>query len=251
MTSRLFLAAATPLVLASAPAAARDAPVVFNGAPPDLVEALRLSSRVATAERRIIGQAALRRAATADARSVAEALHAAGYYRAEATARLANGGVVFDVTPGPLFKVVGVEISYEDAGDASRPMTLDAAGVPGPLAPDGARLQQLQQRFLARLWESGYPDARIVSRHVDADFDAGEARATFVFASGARAAFGPIAIEGAGKVSETYVTALRSFESGEPYQRSKVLKYRDRLAETGLFNTIDVSPGPVEDGRTP
>lgn len=251
MTARLLYAAVTPLVFAATAAAGRAAPVVFNGAPPHLADTLRLVSTVATAERRIVGAAALRRAAITDARAIAEALRAAGYYRAEATSSVDDGAVVFDLAPGPLFKVVGVEIVYDDAGDAARPATLEAAGVTGPLAPDGARLQQLQQRFVTRLWEIGYPDARIMSRHVDADFDTNEARAAFVFSSGARAAFGPIAIEGANKVSEEYVTALRPFESGEPYQRSKVLKFRDRLAETGLFNAIDVAPGPVEGGRTP
>lgn len=238
-------------ILVPAPLLARGVPVAFEGAPPGLENALRVVSTVASADRRLGGEAAVRRAARNDAKAVAEALHSAGYYRASVTTRAEKGRVVFLIEAGPLFVVSGVSVAYTDVGDAGRPQTLDAAGVAGPLAPDGARLAELQQQFLNRLWESGYPSARIVSRHVDADFDAGTARAAFVFESGPRASFGDIAVEGARQVEPEFVTALRPFETGDVYQRSRLVKYRDRLTRSGLFGTVDVAPGAVTDGAAP
>lgn len=244
-------------MLLPAPLAAREVKVDFVGAPAGLESELRLASSVATSGERLATRAALRRAATADADALALALRSAGYYSATARTRpidAAGDRVVFEITPGPLFVILGADILYADAAtpDEGRPLTLDAAGVAGPLAPDGARLAELQQAFLNRLWEDGFPDARIISRRVDADFAAGTARAIFEFTSGRRATFGAVEVSGAEKVDEDFVERMKPFSEGGAYQRSKLVAYRDRLAETGLFNAVEVAPGSASaDGAAP
>lgn len=229
---------------------AREMRVEFVGAPRGLEEELRLASSIAASEGKLATRAAIRRAATADAIALADALHAAGYYAATARARPVESdanAVVFDLDPGPLFAMQGAEIIYADAAapGEDRPETLDEAGVEGPLAPDGARLAFLQQQFLNRLWENGFPDARILARRVDADFAAGTARAVFTFESGRKAAFGPVEVTGAKSIDTAYVEAMRPFEPGAAFQRSKLIAYRDKLSETGLFDSVDVAPGAV------
>lgn len=239
------------VLLAPLPAAAREAAVSFKGAPPGLEGELRLVSTVAAAEKKFPSKAAIRRAAFADAPALADALRAAGYYRASVAPRVEGDKVVYEIDAGPLFQITGVDFEYLDTEDDGRPMTLDAAGVKDALGPDGARLERLQRQVVAYLLEHGYPKARAVSRHVDADLDKGEARAVFVFESGPRANFGPLSVVGDEKVAKSYVAALSPIEEGAPFQRSKLVKYRDQLSRSGLFGAVDIAAGAVENGQAP
>lgn len=231
-----------------APLLARDIKVEFVGAPRGLEAELRLVSTVAASPERLASRAALRRAATADAAALAGALHAAGYYAAKARVRPLEADtdlVVYEIEAGPLFSVLGADIVYEDAPapGETRPDSLAAADIHDPLTPDGAALAALQQRFLNRLWEDGYPDARILSRRVDADFAAGTARAVFAFESGRKSAFGEVKVSGVDRVDPRFIEAMKPFEPGETFQRSKLADYRNKLSETGLFDSVDVAPG--------
>ena len=79
-----------------------------------------------------------------------------------------------------------------------------------------------------------------------------EATAVFVFQSGPKARFGDIAINGLNKTQEDYVAKLQTWETGAEYERAKIVSYRDRLSETGLFSSISVAPGaPDETGAAP
>jgi translocation and assembly module TamA len=238
-------------MLLPAPLLARDIKVEFIGAPRGLEDELRLVSTVAASPERLATRAALRRAAAADATALAGALHAAGYYAAKARARPLDADaalVIFEIEPGPLFSILGADIVYEDAPSPgeTRPDSLAAADIDEALTPDGAALAALQQRFLNRLWEDGYPKARILSRRVDADFAAGTARAVFAFESGRKASFGEVKVSGGARVDPGFVEAMKPFEPGATFQRSKLADFRDRLSDTDLFDAVDVEPGPQD-----
>ncbi|SNT74090.1 autotransporter secretion outer membrane protein TamA [Amphiplicatus metriothermophilus] len=248
-------AAATAMMMAAAAAAPYE--TVFEGAPNGLADKLRMVSALAAGKRAYPTATALRRAAREDLKAIENALEAAGYYAGSARFEVVDGAkgvrrVVFTIEPGPKFRIEAYRIVYEDAGEAERPADLAALGLKGDGAGDGASLKALQERFLSGLWDRGFPAARIVSRHVEADMAAGTGVAVFRFESGPRARFGAIELSGADETAPVYVEKLRTWTPGEPFDRSKLIAFRDRLAKTGLFNSIDVAPGaPDESGAAP
>ena len=263
------LAGACPPALAQVPYAVR-----IEGAPAGLSTELNLASELKKGLREHPTRAALRRAATQDAAAIRAALSAAGYYAASVEASVSarqsaeDGGdgeretgprqadpravdVVLDVTPGPLFFITEYRVLYADAFDG-RPAAFDEAGVKTRGAADGASLRLRQLEFLNHLLENGYPDARIISRRAVADFETGTAAAVFTFESGPKARFGEISFEGLEKTRASYLRRLDTWETGEDYDQSKLAAYRDRLAATGLFSTIDPAIGARdENGLAP
>ena len=58
-------------------------------------------------------------------------------------------------------------------------------------------------------------------------------------------------MEGAERTDDAYVRMFRPFSEGDVAQRTALDTYRERLAETGLFGSIEVEPQlPAEDGTT-
>lgn len=243
----LFIA----MILLPAPLFARDLKVEFVGAPPGLEAELQRVSTLASSGGQLPTRAALRRTASSDAAALTGALQAAGYYAAAVRARPMDGDadrLTFDIAAGPLFSILGADIVYADdlSPNDARPRSLSAAELDETLAPDGASLADIQQKFLNRLWEAGYPNARAVARRVDADFSAGTARVVYTFESGAKAAFGNVEVSGAARVDTRLVEAMKPFKPGAPFQRSKLLEYRDKLSDTGLFDSVDIAPGAAD-----
>ncbi|MEM9616974.1 MAG: BamA/TamA family outer membrane protein [Pseudomonadota bacterium] len=237
--------------------AAEDYAVSFTGASGDLLDKLKILSDLEKRQRTYPTNAALRRAAERDTIAFADALKAAGYYSGKAGFELvpateAEGAkVVFQIETGPAFKVTEYDILYRDEAEG-RPTTLADANLKAEGSAAGAALRDLQISFLGHLWDSGYPAAEIVARRAIANMEKGTANAVFVFASGPKANFGEVVIDGADRTHPDYIRALKTWEVGDEYERSTMVRYRDRLAATGLFSTIDISPGaPNDSGAAP
>ena len=231
--------------------------IVIDGAPDGLTEKLEIISTLKKGNRDYPTNAALRRAAQRDAEAFADALKAAGYYAGRVNVKLEPGEngagsiVTFDIAAGDPFNISEYEILYQDEGD-ERPLTLNDAGLTGDGSAAGAALRDTQRAFLNFLWESGYPSAEIVSRRAIANLETNSAHAVFVFESGPKARFGEAKISGLVKTKPGYLRKLIEWREGEEFERSKLVAYRDTLAETGLFATIDVAPGaPDASGAAP
>lgn len=241
---------------AFSPAAhAQNYGVEIEGAPNGLKQKLEIISDLKKGLRDYPTAASLRRAAARDIEAFDKALKAAGYYAGAAHFELIadkdQPTVRFTIDPGPAFEITEYEILYQDEGD-SRPISLEEAGVKADGSAEGAALQETQTRFLAYLWNHGYPSAEIISRRAIANIDKGTASAVFVFKSGPKARFGEIEIEGLDKTKPSFVRRLKTWEDGEEFERSKMVDYRNRLAETSLFSAINIAPGaPDETGAAP
>lgn len=246
------------LSLAPALAAAEDGyEVSIDGAPRDLKEKLEIISQLKKGQRDYPTTAALRRAALRDTEAFGKALKAAGYYAGTAEAILTPGEdgapdqVTFKIETGSAFKISDYEILYQDDREG-RPASMGDAKLTGDKSAAGAALRDTQQHFLNFLWENGYPSAEIIARRAIANLDNQTAHAVFVFKSGPKASFGEAKITGLVKTKPSYLRKLIAWEEGEEYERSKLVSYRDRLAKTGLFSTIDVTPGaPDDEGAAP
>ena len=255
---RIVIGAGCAFLALGATARAADSyRVEIRGADNGLAEKLDIISDLKKGLRDYPTLAALRRAARRDAEAFDEALTAAGFYLGEVdftVERPENSDkplVVFTVAPGPKFRVTEYEVLYRDEGDG-RPLTLEDAKINPNGSAAGADIRDVQIRFLNHLWDSGYPSAEIAGRRAIALPEKAEATAVFVFQSGPKAQFGDIAINGLDKTHEDYVAKLKTWEEGAEYERAKIVSYRDRLSETGLFSSISVAPGaPDETGAAP
>lgn len=253
----LSATAAAAIVLAAPTLAADDYSAVIQGAPNGLKSKLELISELVKGQRAYPTGAALRRAARRDVEAFNKALISAGYYAGKADFDLVRGEndapprVVFQITPGPAFKVIDYAVLYQDSAEG-RPATLSDAGIKTNGRADGASLRDYQDAFLAYLWNNGYPAAEIVSRRAIADFETSEAQAVFVFRSGPKARFGAPDVRGLDKTDPSFVRRMRTWEEGDEFDRAKLTSYYEQLSETGLFSKIEVTPGEVgEDGVAP
>jgi translocation and assembly module TamA len=234
----------------------QDYEITIEGAPRDLTEKLETLSSLKEGSRTYPTLAALRRAARRDQNAFNEALKAAGYYGGAAKFTIAGAEgepaqVAFTIETGPQFSIVEYEILYADEG-SDRPASLAEADIEANGAAAGSELRSVQQRFLHHLWESGYPQATITARRAIANFENATAHAIMVFTSGPKARFGDLRIDGLDKTKAGYIEKLTTWDRGQDYERSKIISFRDRLADTGLFSTIDITPGaPDEEGVAP
>ncbi len=231
--------------------AAEDYNISYAGASGTFLNQLKQISELEKRVRQYPTTAALRRAAENDSRAFAEALKAAGFYAGKAGFELTpatgteTANIVFLLETGPAFKITEYEILYND-DVADRPTSFAAAGLSTDGSAAGADLRQLQVNFLTHLWNNGFPTAEIVARRAIANMEAGTANAIFVFNSGPKANFGRLFIEGANITDPDYLRALQTWKTGDEFERSTMVRYRDRLAATGLFASIDISPGPPD-----
>lgn len=237
--------------------AAESYRVEMRGADDALTEKLNIISDLQKGLREYPTVAALRRAARRDAEAFDDALTAAGYYLGAvdvAVERSETGEpplVIFNIEPGPKFRVSEYEILYQDDG-VDRPLSLEDAKIKANGSAAGADIRDVQVRFLNHLWDSGYPSAAIVGRRAIALPDKAEASAVFVFESGPKARFGELNFDGLDKTHEDYIAKLKTWEPGAEYERAKIVTFRDRLGESGLFSSISVAPGaPDENGAAP
>lgn len=238
--------------------AAETYEVIYTGAPASLEAPLRKITNLSLERRPYPTAAAVRRVGAEDLRIVRNALIAAGYYGAEVDFRIeeqSGGGklkAIFDIEPGAAFRIARHVIAFEDAGDESRPTTFAQAKVEVGDKADGATLEENQRRFLAALWARGYPAARMIARRADARLAEGTAEAVYTFESGPRAVFNGVEIDGAERTDDEFLAKLKTWEDGAVFDRQKLVDYRDRLAKTGVFTSIEVAPGAIDaEGRAP
>ncbi len=279
------LPAVAALAIAITPSVASAADnyrVQLEGAPPALKTQLSMTSTLMQEARAFPTAVAVRRAGRADATAMESALRAAGYYVGRVTFELTSPSepqlsdddrlnVLFTIDPGPSFTIDDHVIRFVDA-PSTNPVQDDATDVePGDDRPNtltdlgividpstastasGAAIANTQQRILMALWDQGYPTARPVSRRAEiVSSQDGRARAIYEFETGPRAFFGAIRTTGLENTQEDYLQKLKTWEVGEPVDKSKIIAYRDRLSATGIFSEIDVANGtPDETGAAP
>ncbi len=250
------------LLTANAHAQTSGYSVSIEGAPKPLREKLEMISELKTMARNLPTAAALRRAASNDVGAFKEAMKAAGYYNGNAKFRLEERvehegwQITFTIETGPAFKITDYHILYADAPQDAvadpRPQSLEQVNIIPNGNASGAALRDLQRSFLNALWERAYPAAEIISRQARADLDQGTATVNFVFKSGPHARFGGPIYTGLTRTNPKHLEKLVAWKEGEIFERSKLVAYRDRLAATGLFTSIDVAPGtPDKTGTAP
>lgn len=270
---------------ASASASAATAPPVDAEA---LARDLRALSHLATlADRPPLTRLGLERRLDADLDRFTQALRARGHYDASlsaqiaaaptsAVAALAVGAapgrpesptdpgaageptdpvtVAVTVDPGPLYRIARVEVAYPPGTDTrGLPLGPAAAGLTLGAAARAADVLAGEETLLTSLRRAARPLARAGERVVIVDHGARTMEITYRIDPGPRAAFGALAIEGLETVAAGHVRDMIPWRIGDPYDEAQVQAFRKRLAESRLFATITLEPGPAVDdaGRIP
>jgi translocation and assembly module TamA len=149
------------------------------------------------------------------------------------------------VKPGPQTRVSKVAIEFTDGIAADDVQALrDALSRAWPLKAGDAFTQSQwaagKNDLLLRARAGGYPLARWGETAARVDPDTQTAELRLVMASGNRARFGALRIEGLQRQSRRTVERLTGFDQGDPYTEQQLADFQERLAKTLLFDAVRV-----------
>ncbi len=254
-----ILSACAAALLSMGAANAADYAVRYDGAPPELRHKLERLTDLSLRRRSYPTTASLRQAAASDRDVIRRALAAAGYFNPAITYRVeaagdadAQASVIFSIEPGAKFRIERHVVVYKDDAAPDRPATFETAEIEVSDRADGATLEDNQKRFLDHLLSKGFPRARIVARRAEARLAEGVADAVYEFESGPRATFNGVEVVGAKKTKPRFVAGLKTWDDGAYFNREDLVSFREDLADTGLFSSIEVEAGEIApDGRAP
>jgi translocation and assembly module TamA len=163
------------------------------------------------------------------------------------------------VQPGPVTRVGKVDIEFTEGLSADDVKTLrDSLQRAWPLK-DGAAFTQSQwasgkSDLLLRARNGGFPLARWGETAARVDPDSQTVALRLVLASGNRAKFGELRIEGLKRQSRDTIERLSGFDKGDPYTEQALAEFQERLAKTQLFDAVRVQLLPETtdaDGTAP
>ncbi|WP_082536256.1 MULTISPECIES: autotransporter assembly complex family protein [unclassified Roseateles] len=165
------------------------------------------------------------------------------------------------VTPGPRTRVASVSIDFQeglaDANDDAKALR-ESLRRAWPLGEGDTFTQAAwasgKNELLVRVRAGGYPLARWAETNARVDPDTQTAELRLVVASGNRARFGTLRIEGLNRQTRQTVERLTGFKRGGVYTEQQLADFQERLAKTQLFDAVRVQlqPETVEaDGTSP
>jgi translocation and assembly module TamA len=246
-------------------AAGADVPyeVEFVGAPEGTEDQLEAASRLVELQERPPGsEASLRRRAEDDLERLRPVVHGAGYWGAtlavEVTPPAAEGEkakVVVRIEKGPLYKLETV--TFQDPAGGTPPVLPryhpSAFGLELGGAARSAPVLAAEGKLVETLGHNGYPWAKVSDRKVVVDHGTDTMAVTYTVEAGAPADFGTTAIEGLERLDAAWVARRIAWSEGAPYDSTPVEATRKALADSGLFASIRVAPGPAPapDGSVP
>ena len=156
--------------------------------------------------------------------------------------------VHFRITEGPPTRLAVVRAGPDDAPlsvrDRQRLVSLRAGQPLNLLSLDSSRA-----RLRDAMWERGYGDAT-VEVETSADDSARTARVAFLLVPGKPTTVGEIRIEGNDEISQRTIRNSLTFEEGDVYRRSDVIRSQRSLYESGLFRraALDTAARPDSGG---
>ena len=175
-----------------------------------------------------------------------------GYREAQVDTTITGAGgkvrVHLRITEGPPTRVAVVRVGPDDAPlstrDRQRLVSLRAGQPFNLLSLDSSRV-----RLRDALWEHGHGDAT-VEVESSADDSARTARVAFRLEPGKRTTVGAISIQGSDEVSQRTIRNSLTFQEGDVYRRSDVVRSQRSLYESGLFRraAIDTAARPDSGG---
>jgi translocation and assembly module TamA len=214
------------------------------------------------ASKAALSRAELARLAAAAPAQAATLLETMGYFDATATVeRTADDPTQLRliVKPGPRTRVTKVDIEFQEglAADDAKALR-DSLRKAWSLEVGDPFTQgywsSAKNDLLLRARSGGFPLARWGETAARVDADTQTAELKLVLASGNRARFGALRVEGLKRQRLQAVERLTGFRRGDPYTEQQLAEFQERLAKTLLFDSVRVQlqPEVVEaDGTSP
>jgi translocation and assembly module TamA len=260
-----------------------DYEVVFEGegeALPDRLQSLlaEVSKSRQLTERPPSSELILRRRAEADLPNLAQAMRSLGYYdgtidfairavRPQPPAqgpaallapieRLTTGAatqLVFEVRPGPQYRLSRVEIVVEGEAPGYRAPTIEELGLALGEPAASQPILDAEQTLLRLARKEGRPLARLGERRAVVEHPTRSMEVTFAIAPGPVAPFGRITFAGDEGVREAFLLRRLPFKTGDPFDPDLLEKGRNDLSQTNLFSTVLIhTPDALDaEGRLP
>ncbi|HEY9108981.1 MAG TPA: BamA/TamA family outer membrane protein [Roseateles sp.] len=204
----------------------------------------------------------LARLAAAAPAQAATLLETMGYFDATASVeRIADDPTRLRlvVKPGPRTRVSKVEIDFQEglAADDAKALR-DSLRKSWSLEVGDPFTQgywsSAKNDLLLRARSGGFPLARWGETNARVDADTQTAELKLVLASGNRARFGELRIEGLKRQSRQAVERLTGFHRGDAYTEQQLAEFQERLVKTQLFDSVRVQLQPetvAADGTSP
>lgn len=197
--------------------------------------------------------AGLRRRAERDVERFGQVLRGAGHYDGTVAFAIEEGRpdaaegarrIVYEVTPGPLYLIEAVELAIGPEAemtpapdDVLADIGLDM-GRPAAAEPIIAAEGRLARRYRME----GRPFAEVAERRTVIDRSAQTMTVRYRVAPGPAGTFGDVEVEGADKVERSFIAQYAAWTPGQRYDIRLVEETQRRLAGTGLFDSVTVTP---------
>lgn len=172
--------------------------------------------------------------ARSDEGRILDVLHSHGYYSAEVEMVIAEGRVVVQIDPGPLYTLVSFDV---EGADIEPQITLG-----GPAA--AGRILKEQGAIMQRLEDRGYMLAQLEDQQVTVDQAAKSVAVTLEIDPGPLCHFGNLYVVGLEKVKRRFVTQCLGWRKGQVYDMCKVDRTVRYLRRSGLFRSISITHAP-------
>ncbi len=223
----------------------------------------------------------LRRRAEADIPRLEAALRARGYYDATVRLRLervaqpspgappaADGSVsepgaallpappdwrvIFEVRPGPLYRIGERRIEIVGPADGFEPPGPADLGLKQDLPAEAARILEAERQLLDAALRSGHARAAPGKRRLVVDHRTRRMDVTLAIEPGPVCSFGEIRFEGIEGIDPGFLRDLVAIRPGERFDPAKLDAARRALLESQLFSVVRVETAePVDGNRLP
>jgi len=202
-----------------------------------------------------ISKASLQRRAEADIPNIIKALHSFSFYNATV---LLN--IDFDQNPVSIVFEINVGASYSFGGFTLLQANKESKFPLSSLNPKELGLHiyqkalpkdilQAEETLLSLMEKAGYPFARIEKREVLVDQQKGQVFVNLTVDEGPFCLFGKVTIFGNESVSDAFIKKKLQWKENHIYNPERLERTENALEQTGLFNSITIEKGALQDER--
>lgn len=183
-------------------------------------------------------------------REIPELLVTEGYFSSKVVLRSVSHAGVLDMEVIPGKRTLVTEVNIEFRGDlaqqeAQRLERVRQLRESWPLQPGAAfraaAWDEAKANLLTRVASKDYAAARLVKSSAQVDKAKSGASVHIVVDSGARYTFGELQVSGLLRYEELLVSRQADFKRGQPYERSLLLAFQNKLQNLPQFSSVIVS----------
>lgn len=170
----------------------------------------------------------------------------------EGTDKKANAVVKITFIPGPQYTVSKSVIAArlpKAADEVAKkiPKSLADVDLPNGSPAVAADVLSAVDRAQAVFLDNGFPYAKVTATRYIADHATNSLEAEVDINPGPFVLMGDIERTGAPSVKDSYLKAQRTWKKHRPWNQSRIDAYHDRLRQSGLFQSISLTPGDKAD----